>query len=227
MPPITHTLTHSGLVGTLNFSCDPCLDVDYICHHVYPMGCNRYWRDTTYTNTTDICLPPYVDLWPSDVYEASNDGFALAEEEFDDTEDYLQFDNDNMERWFWCMTLEPSATSTALAHGTTFRKATLEFRAITAGMSAEIYVSAVETLPTTAPVASESSFTAVSNSAGWWQIDVTSLIRAELLSVAPESTLSSVSLLVEIKPTGTSGDALQVASSRHSTLPGPRIVVRR
>lgn len=220
---VQYNLSQSGEVATLSAdvtSGDCPLVASWSQDQWYGPGSDTVYLNPDYSPSS-LCAPPRICLTPCLIYAAGDDGFAPAEETFDQSEQWLEFANDKEQMQFWGMSFDLTA---AIPKGTLVSSAYLEFRTIT-DVTAQFTVTSVDDLPEDAPAVNIAIGAKHKSVNGRFVIPLTDLIREVMRDLDDGGALESLSLLIQIRPTGTSGNPVRVASSRHATLLGPRLIV--
>lgn len=171
------------------------------------------------------CVSAQICLKPSVTSTAQDEGFALAEDTYDDTEDYLEAIADNEDVYVWQMRF---VLPDSIPEGRTIGGAYLSFRIIQGEYilnQLDFDIDSIASLDTTAPdLPSHSGFgQQYKHFMGRIQFEVTNAVQ--YVVNAATSPVDEIILRVAVSTSGDTSETFRVATSRHETVPAPRLII--
>lgn len=176
-----------------------------------------------YTRPHTACLSKAICLRPSLIADGDDDGFAAAEDPYDDTKDVLEVVDDPELLQFWQLAF---ALPAAIPQGRTVRAAYVSFRTIdhVEVLDLSTYtVQAIDSLETDAPEGNGGSPAAPTRRMNHLQLNVTGAVKAFLAEATADT--SELNLQIGIVTAGETEEIASVASSRHTTISGPKLIL--
>lgn len=226
METFKYKLSLSGQVATLNAVPDDVecpMTIAWEQDQFFGHGRNTFHRKPGFILPNNACGAQKFCLKPSLAYTAENDGFAVAESPFDESKGFLSFIEDPELPQFWAMKF--NLTASPIPHDIQWSDAFVLFHKIAGDINAKVAIDNPSVLPDDAPLAVTGDERVAENTGAYARVSLEGILRSALAGLDGSGSITELVIVMQITPSGDSEGEIQVASSRHATLPGPRLVI--